>query len=335
MHARAVTPRRTMRAIGLALTLALLATSLAVGADSPAGDRAGAWPSSWRLYRLATGSQVHDVIGDVGCGSGYCDVSSGGSGGSSSVYFASDGTNVFFRLRVKADPRDPSHGGFRSTAFVIQIAVNRTLVAAVGLDGKPARRDFVYVSNAAGTTYSEVYAHPFDNSGGELSAGARAFPDGTGHYFVDWQVPLARITARSGGLVTGSTPVQLFFGTSQAANLAVINKDYMVGNSVDFGLTETVVFVPPATTAIPPRTPAPPPPRGAVTPPPATTSGQPPASGTPPISMSDTATGQAPPALAPVLAVLLGMATAAMRPRRGVPSARATARAQGGPVGTQ
>jgi hypothetical protein len=63
---------------------------------------------------------------------------------------------------------------------------------------------------------------------------------------LDWQVPLWRITQWSGGAITGSTPVQLFFGTSQSANLAVLNKDFMIGNSVTFGPTSTVTLVPQA-----------------------------------------------------------------------------------------
>jgi hypothetical protein len=254
-----VTPSfRLSRVLAAAAAAVLLCTavSTANGADSPLGDRAGAWPASWTPYLLAGGSLVNDPTKDVGCGSGYCDVSGGSSGSLSSVYWASDGTNVFFRIRVKGDPRNASAGGFRSTAFVVQIGVNRQLVAAVGLDAKPAHRDFVYVANADGSAHTEIYAYPFDSSGGEASAGARALPDGSGHFFVDWQVPIARIAQRSGGAVTASTPVQIFFGTSQAANLTVINKDFMTGNSVDFGGGSTIVFVPPAVVAQPPAAPA-------------------------------------------------------------------------------
>lgn len=235
-----------MGALLAALALVSLATPGVLAVDSPSGDQAAAWPTTWRAYLLANGSTVRDVIGDVGCGAGYCDVSSGGSSTSPSVYFASNGTTVYFRLRMLGDPRAPTAGGFHSTTWVIQIAVNGVAVVAVGLDGKSPQRDFVYVANAAGTAYTEIYATPFTNAGGELSAGARGLPDGTGHYFLDLQVPLWRITQRSGGAVTGSTPVQLFFGTSQAANLAVLNKDYMIGNSVNFGPTSTVTLVPQA-----------------------------------------------------------------------------------------
>jgi hypothetical protein len=140
---------------------------------------------------------------------------------------------------------------------MLQIAVGGVARVAVGLDGKNPQRDFVYVANADGTAHTEVYATPFNNAGGEFSAGARGLPDGEGQYFVDWQVPLSRITQRSGGAVTGSTPVQLFFGTSQSANLSVLNKDFMIGNAVDFGGGSTVTLIPPAPVAPAPVAPAP------------------------------------------------------------------------------
>jgi hypothetical protein len=230
----------------VAVALVSFAIAPALAVDSPSGDQAGAWTTTWRAYLLANGSTVRDVISDVGCGTGYCDVSSGASSTLSSVYFASDGTNVFFRLRMLADPRAPSAGGFHSTTWAVQIAVNGVARATVGLNGKSPQRDFVYVANADGSSYTEIYATPFTNAGGELSAGARGLPDGTGQWFLDMQVPLWRITQWSGGAITGSTPVQLFFGTSQAANLAVLNKDYMIGSSVNFGPTSTVTLVPQA-----------------------------------------------------------------------------------------
>jgi hypothetical protein len=260
MFGRSMTVRGKFGAFVLATALLCLPVATLLAADSPNGDHAAAWPTSWRAYTLSSGARVSDVIGDVGCGAGYCDVSSGPSGTLSSVYFASDGSTVFFRIRLLGDPRRPSAGGFASTTYQLQIAVNGTARATVGLDGKSPQRDFVYVANADGSVYTEVYATPFDNSGGEFSAGARGLPDGSGQYFVDWQVPLSRITERSGGAITGSTPVQLFFGTSQAANLSVLNKDFMIGNSVDFGGGSTVALVlQPAPAAGAPAPGAPPP----------------------------------------------------------------------------
>lgn len=249
--------RGSIGAFALATAFVCLPASMVLATDSPAGDQAGAWPSSWRAYLLSGGSNVSDVIGDVGCGQGYCDVSSGPSGNLNSVYFNSNGTNVFFRIRLAGDPRKASAGGFQSTTYMLQIAVGGVARVAVGLDGKNPQRDFVYVANADGSAHTEVYATPFDNAGGEFSAGARGLPDGNGQYFVDWQVPLSRITQRSGGAITAYTPVQLFFGTSQSANLAVLNKDFMIGNSVNFGGGSTVTLVLPPPVAPAPVAPAP------------------------------------------------------------------------------
>lgn len=226
------------------ITMLTLAASTALAVDSPSGDQAAGWPTAWRAYLLASGSNVSDVVSDVGCGAGYCDVSSGPSGTSPSVYFTSDGQTVFFRLRMLANPGDAAAAGFHSTTWAVQIAVGGVARATVGLNGKSPQRDFVYVANADGSAYSEVFATPFTNAGGALSFGARAIPDGGGQFFLDFQVPLWRLAERSGGLISGSTPVQLFFGTSQSNNLAVLNKDYMIGNSVNFGPTSTVTLVP-------------------------------------------------------------------------------------------
>ncbi len=245
--------RGRIGAFALATAFVCLPVSV-LATDSPNGDQAGAWPSSWRAYLLSSGAKVSDVIGDVGCGQGYCDVSSGPSGTLNSVYFNSNGTSVFFRIRLAGDPRKASAGGFQSTTYMLQIAVNGVARVAVGLDGKNPHRDFVYVANADGTAHTEVYATPFNNAGGELSFGARGLPDGSGQYFVDWQVPLSRITQRSGGAITAYTPVQLFFGTSQSANLAVLNKDFMTGNSLSFGGGSIVTLVqpPPVAPVVPP-----------------------------------------------------------------------------------
>jgi len=262
MPGRPTSSRGRIGALVLATAFLALPAPVALAADSPSGDHAAAWPVVWRAYLLSGGSRVSDVVGDVGCGQGYCDVSSGPSGNLNSVFFASDGTTAFFRIRLLGDPRKASAGGFQSTTYMLQIAVNGTARVAVSLDGKNPQRDFVYVANADGTAHTEVYATPFNNAGGEFSAGARGLPDGSGQYFLDWQVPLSRITQRSGGAITGSTPVQLFFGTSQSANLAVLNKDFMIGNGVNFdgGSTVTLMLPPPVPPAVAPPGATPPPP---------------------------------------------------------------------------
>ncbi|MEO8639817.1 MAG: hypothetical protein ABI458_07875 [Chloroflexota bacterium] len=296
----------------LATASVCLLASTVLATDSPAGDHAGAWPSSWRAYLLSGGSGVSDVIGDVGCGQGYCDVSSGPSGNLNSVYFNSNGTDVFFRIRLAGDPQKASAGGFQSTTYMLQIAVNGVARVAVGLDGKNPQRDFVYVANADGTAHTEVYATPFNNAGGEFSAGARGLPDGSGQYFVDWQVPLSRITERSGGAITAYTPVQLFFGTSQSANLAVLNKDFMIGSSVNFGGGSTVTLVLPPAIVPNPLAPAAVPP--GATPAPGAPAPVPPG----PPTLPDASMGSGPAPVDVDLAVILVLAgfLVLIRPRR-------------------
>ncbi|HVD88836.1 MAG TPA: hypothetical protein VNB91_08075, partial [Jatrophihabitantaceae bacterium] len=312
-------PPRSIRgrigAFALAVGFACAPASVVLATDSPSGDHAGAWPSSWRAYLLAAGARVSDVIGDVGCGQGYCDVSSGPSGTLNSVYFNSNGTNAFFRIRLAGDPRKASAGGFQSTTYMLQIAVNGVARVAVGLDGKNPQRDFVYVANADGTAHTEVYATPFNNAGGEFSAGARGLPDGNGQYFIDWQVPLSRITQRSGGAITAYTPVQLFFGTSQSANLAVLNKDFMTGNAVNFGEGSTITLVlPPAVVPVPAPPAAPPVVPPGATPVPAAPA--PPADGLPTLPDASMPARPAPIDLAVAVILVVAGFLVLVRPRR-------------------
>jgi hypothetical protein len=62
--------------------------------------------------------------------------------------------------------------------------------------------------------------------------------------FINNSAPISfarRVVARSLS-ITASTPVQLFYGTSTAGNLSVINKDYMTGSSVNFTGLATIYF---------------------------------------------------------------------------------------------
>jgi hypothetical protein len=115
-----------------------------------------------------------------------------------------------------------------------------TPCAVVGLYQGSGNHAAGAVRRADATTVTRIYETPF--TGG--SAGARAVSDGNGQYYLDWQVPLARLTTASGGTITASTPVKLFFGSSQAANLATINKDYMTGTAVSFAGLATTSFSP-------------------------------------------------------------------------------------------
>jgi hypothetical protein len=245
---------RCVAAAILAAALAALTSFVLVPVDaaadgSPLGDSAAPWPSSFSSYRYTDGTLVQDPLGDMNPTT--ADLAAGACGGTSCTgtgstpLFAADGTNVFFRMRLGDDVYSDKFGGLVGNFFVVDIAINGTVVAAAGVNGKSSSTDYVYVTdanNTPATTY-EVYDYPFDTQGAN-SAAMRVVSDGNGQFFLDWQVPLSYITQASGGLVTATTPVQLYYGSSAANNLAVINKDFMTGpvNAIDFTGLSTVVL---------------------------------------------------------------------------------------------
>jgi hypothetical protein len=225
--------RRLMVGLASLLVTAHLSGALALGANSPQGDNAAPWPTSWTAYTTSDGSPIVDAENDQS--PAMVDIASNG-GTAPSVYAATDGTNLFFRMRLKGDPRDAGKGGFDNANWLVLVATaaDDTVRGVVGLYGKGNSTDYVYVSNTPGSAVTQVYATPFDSQGANDSHGARGLEDGYGQYFVDFQVPLARLAAASGNTITASTPVKLFFGSSIANNLATINKDMMTGSAISF-----------------------------------------------------------------------------------------------------
>ncbi|HYF79533.1 MAG TPA: Ig-like domain-containing protein, partial [Symbiobacteriaceae bacterium] len=192
------------------------------------------WPSDYTPYTTTSGTYIFDPSNDIN--PQQSDLTSGvmpsGSGTEPTAWAASDGTNVFFRWRIAVNPIDTSKGGIDNVAYVVQVAKDGVHKVTVGLDGKSTTTDYVYVVKADNTGMVPIYTPIY--SGGTWS-GARATPTsgGTGEYFIEIQVPISAITALAPD-ITATTPVQLFYGSSQAANLATINKDFMTGSSVSF-----------------------------------------------------------------------------------------------------
>ncbi len=205
----------------------------------PAEAAAVSWPTAWEPYTFSDGAPILSTGGDVN--PGYADLWSGaarGEGSLPTVYYGTDGSNAFFRLRVADDPEATKGGEFSSNVWLVQIAVDGTTVASVGLDAKPAGvNDYVYAIDPLETTTVTPYA-PVIPDGGQ-SGGARVVSDGLGGFFVDFQVPIDAITSVSPAL-DASTPVQLFFGSS-TTNTG-INKDYMSGDAVSFVGLSTVTL---------------------------------------------------------------------------------------------
>jgi VCBS repeat-containing protein len=180
-------------------------------------------------YLYNDGTIIYDPANEPGISPDDVDFSSGyskGSGDKPSFYVGSDGANLFFRMRLHGEPYDRK-GGFLSSVWLVDIAHNGVHKATVGLNGKSPHEDYIYVSNANGTIINKINAT--DSSGSHVP-GSRIVEAENGEYFLDFQVPISRISEVAPEITANST-VQFFFGTSKAANLSVINKDYMGPNS--------------------------------------------------------------------------------------------------------
>ncbi|WP_423800214.1 Ig-like domain-containing protein [Neobacillus sp. SAB-20_R2A] len=208
------------------LVMTIIPPSFAMGVlqdITTKGDTPANWPEGFAPYTNSSGVPIFDPASDVHPID--VDITSGvdrGIGNLPSMYVASDDTNFFVRLRLKGNPYDRK-GGFLSSVWFVKVAVNGEAKATIGLDGKSPHTDYVYIANADGTNVQPIYKTTAD---GSTVPGTRITPAENGHYFLDFQVPISRITDMVPS-ITASTPVQFFFGSSKAANLSVINKDWM------------------------------------------------------------------------------------------------------------
>jgi hypothetical protein len=206
-------------------------------------DTPVSFPEIFSPYTYSDGSYIFDPGADENPID--VDITSGvdrGVGDLASTYVASDGTNFFVRLRLKGDPSDRK-GGFLSSVWLVKVAAGGEHKATIGLNGKSPHYDYVYVADASGKNVQPIYVT--EVQGGSTVPGTNVTAAENGHYFLDFQVPINRVTAIAG--ITVETPVQFFFGTSKAANLSVINKEWMNttssnGNSTSFSGLEAITL---------------------------------------------------------------------------------------------
>ena len=247
---RLVSPRTmSVRSGAVVVVLSLCVAALLPGLPAEAAG----WPSVFSAYGRFDGTTFNDPCcgasagasgNDQPAGNAIADLSSGVTttevGPLPSTYVAADGTDLLVRFRLRTTPGigtgwDTTKGGITGNAYVVQLAVNGTHVASVGLDGKTAAQDYVYVApvnniTAGGTAYTASSPRVVSTWDGASIPGARltnagtvAAPDET---FLDFRVPISEISLVA-PTITPTTPLQFFYGTSAAANLTTINKDYM------------------------------------------------------------------------------------------------------------
>ncbi|SET60692.1 S-layer homology domain-containing protein [Paenibacillus sp. NFR01] len=181
------------------------------------------WPSSFTAYTDSAGKVISDPANEPGISPDDVDFSSGltkGAGSLPSFYVAGDGSNLFFRMRLLGDPRDDK-GGFLSSVWLVKVSDGSATKAVIGLNGKSPHEDYIYVASGSGSAVHVL--NKTDNTGNNVP-GARVTEDANGDYFLDFQVPVASLTAIDSS-ITPASILKFAFATSKAANLAVINKD--------------------------------------------------------------------------------------------------------------
>ncbi len=229
----------------LLISLVVLYNDPAAGAAPPGesttfGGAPAAWPGAFEAYTDAQGNVLYDPANESGVSPDDTDFFSGamkGSGNRPSFYISSAAdaggkSHLVFRMRLIADPRD-KNGGFLSTVWMVQLWKNGSKVAAVGLNGKPAKEDYIYISNGDGSVVRPIYK----TDGTRTNVpGARVVEEtGTGDYLLDIQVPLEQLQAIDPSIADGA--LRLKFVTSKAANLSVENKDVMDGDGAGVSLS--------------------------------------------------------------------------------------------------
>ncbi len=216
--------------------------AIAATAIEAYNDPEQAWPASFTPYTDRTGNIYYDRANEPGVSPDDVDFTSGarrGVGNEASFYVAGDGSHLFFRMRLLGDPRDDK-GGYLSSVWLVGIAEDGVTKATVGVNGKSPHEDYIYVTNANGSVIE--YINKTDSSGTTVP-GARVVEDTNGDYFLDFQVPISRLTEIDPDL-TSSSILQFSFATSKAANLSVVNKDDMGGEGVQVKISPFAIYSP-------------------------------------------------------------------------------------------
>jgi len=175
------------------------------------------WPTSGYLaYKYQNGSYIQDPVGDenpddidIVYSQGY----------PSSVYWQGSNNSYFFRLQVKGNPTHNS--GLSQYRWQVYFATSSGPVAVAGIDGLA---DKVYVQGINANCPTFVFSNTMDG----IRIISNPSPDNT--YFVEFQVPLAAMTAASNNAINATTTIQYFYATS--TNMNNINKDFMSFNGL-------------------------------------------------------------------------------------------------------
>lgn len=232
-------------AFGIILALMMMFSESAVSQYTPA-----AWPTIWTPVLLSDNTIAQDPDDIAGISTGHLDLYYSDSPHSATAQVAFENSTCYFRVQLQSSPGTVS--SLASVTWIAQIKNLTTgVVGAVILDGTdetiyvskitaPAAEDKVYQKKGNSSPFSsavrvtDVWSQPtittVANSGDNS--------------YLDFQVPIAALNDGNTQLgITATTPIQLFFGTSEAAfQTGVINRDWMVGGSVNWGDVDSTTF---------------------------------------------------------------------------------------------
>ncbi|WP_066055129.1 Ig-like domain-containing protein [Robertmurraya korlensis] len=177
-------------------------------------------------YENSEGQIIFDPTNEPGISPDEVDFTSGSDGRNEvgdkpSFYVYGDSANLYFRMRLLGDPFDRK-GGFLSSVWNVDILVDETHRATVGIDGKSPHVDYLFVASPDKENVIQVTK---TDSTGMAVPGTSISDAENGHHFLDFKIPISKIKEIIPDLDTSKPNVSFGFSTSKSANLRVINKD--------------------------------------------------------------------------------------------------------------
>lgn len=214
---------RRLAAVG---TLLLISTVAGHAQYTP-----GSWPATFLDYTDSTGGYIQDISDQ---NPSQLDVIYAAST-PSSVLVGADGTHAFFRMQLADNPYRPN-GNWSPYAWVVAISDSTGQGAPIGWVSVNATGSGLNVEVKDNSVTDLIYSYPASTATANMPAVRSLAAGSSGYFYLDFQVPIAALSARFG--ISASTPMRFFYGTSASAGS--INKDYMTGSTVSFlGLTTT------------------------------------------------------------------------------------------------
>jgi chitodextrinase len=192
------------------------------------------WNVQYQPYRSVLGQVVSDPLGDQGKQTeSMFDLVSNGDSAAASYAFKND--QVYFRMNLKADPRNSFAGGFDNKfRAIVQIRKESgEIVGAVGLNGSDPETDYVYVASYDSQLKTidvlKLYEFPFSAESAQNAV--RVVSDkATDSFVLEMQVPVYDIVNQT-GIDVENEQLKFVFGTSMRGNLVEITKDSILNGS--------------------------------------------------------------------------------------------------------